>query len=138
MSSSAANPYINFQGHAREAMEFYQKALGGKLQLFTATKQGPPKEAGPGDSIMHSALQSDGLLIMGTDGMPEYPITVGDNIAVALTGDDSDYLTKAFKLLSKGGNVKQALKIESWGDGFGYFTDKFGINWMVNISTPKN
>ncbi len=138
MTSSAASPYINFQGHAREAMEFYQKALGGKLELFTATEQGPPKEAGPDDNIMHSMLQVEGLIIMGSDGIPEYPPTVGDNMAIALSGDDSDYLTNAFGLLSKGGNVKQALKIESWGDGFGYFTDKFGINWMVNISAAKS
>ncbi len=71
MSSSAASPYINFQGHAREAMEFYQKALGGKLELFTENEQGPPKEAGPDDHIMHSMLQNDGLIIMGSDGMPE-------------------------------------------------------------------
>lgn len=138
MSSVAASPYINFQGHARAAMEFYQKALGGKLELFTAAEQGPPKEAGPDDNIMHSMLKVESLTIMGSDGMPEYPPTVGDNMAIALSGDDNDYLTKAFELLSEGGDVKQALKIESWGDGFGYFTDKFGINWMVNISPPKS
>lgn len=137
MSSSAASPYINFQGHAHEAMEFYQKALGGELELFTETEQGPPKEAGPEDHIMHAMLQADGLIIMGSDGMADYPPTVGDNMAIALSGDDSEHLTKAFELLSAGGNVKQALKIESWGDGFGYFTDKFGINWMVNISPAK-
>lgn len=138
MSSSAASPYINFQGHAREAMEFYQKALGGKLELFTENEQGPPKEADPGDHIMHAMLQNNGLIVMGSDGMPEYPPTVGDNVAIALSGDDNEHLTKAFDLLSEGGNIKQALKIESWGDGFGYFTDKFGINWMVNISSAKS
>lgn len=137
MSSSTAIPYINFQGRAREAMEFYQKALGGKLELLTENEQGPPKDAGPDDHIMHSMLQNDSLIIMGSDGMP-FPPTVGDNIAIALTGDDNENLSKAFELLSEGGSVKQALKIESWGDGFGYFTDKFGINWMVNISPAKS
>jgi PhnB protein len=75
---------------------------------------------------------------MGSDGSPEYPATAGDTIAIALSGDDNEHLTQAFELLSAGGDVKQALKIESWGDGFGYFTDKFGINWMVNISTAKS
>lgn len=134
MSKLAANPYINFQGHAREAMEFYQKALGGKLELSTFTEQGAPKEAGPGDHIMHSVLELDNLRIMGSDGMPEYPPTVGDNVAIALSGDDHEHLSNAFKKLSEGGTVKQALKTESWGDSFGYFVDKFGINWMVNIS----
>lgn len=137
MSTIAACPYINFQGRAREAMEFYQKALGGKLELFTANEQGPPKVAGPNDSIMHSMLQVEGLIIMGSDGMPDYPPSVGDNVAIALSGNDRDRLTKAFELLAEGGNVKQPLREESWGDAFGYFADKFGINWMVNIS-PNN
>jgi PhnB protein len=138
MSTASANPYINFNGHAREAMEFYHKALGGTLDLLTENEQGPPKAAGPDDHIMHSALEADGILIMGTDGHPDYPTTAGDNVAVAVMGDDEERLTSVFELLSNGGTIKQALKIESWGDGFGYFTDKFGINWMFNISAEKN
>jgi PhnB protein len=138
MSNLAANPYINFRGHAREAMEFYQKALGGTLELSTFTEQGAPKEAGPDDAIMHAVLTVDSLRIMGSDGMPAYPPTVGDNIAVALSGSDHELLSKAFDLLSEGGIVKQALKTESWGDSFGYFVDKFDINWMVNISKSEN
>ena len=33
MSKQYLSPYINFQGRAREAMEFYHKVLGGKLDL---------------------------------------------------------------------------------------------------------
>lgn len=127
-------PYINFQGHAREAMEFYQKALGGKLELMTFNPDGTPKPAGPGDNIMHAKLESDAAVIMGTDGMPEYPATVGDNLAVTLSGSDREALTKAFESLSEGGNVKQGLKEESWGDTFGWLEDKFQVNWMVNIA----
>ncbi len=135
MSQLAANPYINFQGQTRQALEFYQQALGGELMLLKADPQGPPQEAGPDDPIIHGALTSDGLLIMGSDGHPDYPATVGDNVAIALSGDDQQKLSLAFDKLASGGTVKQALKIESWGDSFGYFVDKFGINWMVNISS---
>lgn len=138
MSNLAANPYINFQGRTREAMEFYQKALGGKLELTTFTEQGTPKPAGPDDRIMHSMLEIDSLRIMGSDGHPDYPPTVGDNVAIALSGTDQDLLSRAFDMLAEGGTVKQALKTESWGDSFGYFVDKFGINWMVNISGNSN
>ncbi len=134
MSQLDASPYINFQGRAHEAMEFYHKALGGDLELFTFNPEGPPKPAGPNDPIMHSALQADGATIMGSDGHPDYPATVGDNLAIALSGTDRERLTKSFEALSEGGNVKQPLKEESWGDSFGYFVDKFGINWMVNIN----
>ena len=138
MSDLAANPYINFQGHAREALEFYHEAVGGELSLMAADPAGPPKEAGPNDSIMHGALASDGLLIMGSDGHPDYPPTVGDNVAIALSGSDHDRLSAVFEKLSAGGQVKQPLKTESWGDSFGYFVDKFGINWMVNINVSGN
>ena len=138
MGQLRADPYINFQGKAREAMEFYQKALGGELNLMTFNPGDTPKPAGAGDTIMHATLKVDDLVIMGTDGMPEYPPTVGDNFAVALSGDDEARLTKAFETLSEGGMVKQALKKESWGDTFGWLADKFGVNWMVNINHKKD
>jgi PhnB protein len=137
MSQLAASPYINFQGHAHEAFELYQRALGGELQLTTENPDGPPLQAGPDDHIMHGILQTEGLMIMGSDGLPEYPPTVGDNMAIALSGSDHEQLSQAFSILSEGGVMKQELKQESWGDTFGYFTDKFGINWMVNINSAE-
>jgi PhnB protein len=134
MNDLIASPYINFQGRAREAFEFYQNALGGELTLTTEDPQGPPKVAGPNDHIMHGMLTAGNVIIMGADGLPEYPPTVGDNIAIVLSGTDREYISKVFDMLSEGGMVKQALKEESWGDLFGYFKDKFGINWMVNIN----
>jgi PhnB protein len=138
MSELAANPYINFQGRAQEALKFYHEALSGELTLMTEDPQGPPKPAGPHDHIMHGSLASDGLLIMGSDGHPDYPPTVGNNLAIALSGSDRDRLSNAFEKLSAGGQVKQPLKTESWGDSFGYFVDKFGVNWMVNINVSSN
>lgn len=100
------NPYINFQGRAQEAMKFYQQVFGGELDLLTFNEQGPPKPAGPGDSIMHARLESDSAIIMGSDGSPEWPTTVGDNIGIALGGSDSERLTKVFNELAEGGAVK--------------------------------
>lgn len=137
MSQLFINPYINFGGRAREAFEFYQKALGGKLDLLAAGPAGPPKPAGPDDQIMHGRLESDGAIIMGTDGMKEYPAKVGENFAIALGGSDHERLANIFDQLSEGGKVKMPLKEESWGDTFGWLEDKFGINWMVNISKAE-
>lgn len=134
MGKITANTYINFHGRAREAMEFYHKIFGGKLDLLAFNESGAPKPAGPNDTIMHSYLEANGMVLMGTDGMPEYPPTVGDNMSVSLMGKDKEQLTKIFDQLSAGGQVKQPLKKESWGDTFGYFVDKFGINWMVDIA----
>lgn len=138
MSQLSASPYINFQGRAREAMEFYQQALGGELTLLAGNMTEAPHPAGPDDSIMHARLAIGNVSIMGGDGLPAYPPTVGDNMAITLMGDDRAYLTQAFEKLSAGGTVKQTLKEESWGDTFGFLVDRFGINWMVDITKAQD
>lgn len=45
MNHRYLSPCINFQGKAREAMEFYHKVFGGKLDLQTVSRQGVPKAA---------------------------------------------------------------------------------------------
>src|SRR6267378_2480354 len=106
MTKVNLSPYINFQGHAREAMEFYQKALGGELDLQTSNEQGVPKPAGAGDRITHARLEADGALIVGTDGHPNYPAKVGENLAIAVSGSDAGRLIKIFNHLAEGGQIK--------------------------------
>lgn len=127
------SPYVNFQGRAREAMEFYRKMLGGKLDLQTVTELGVSKPAGPGDRVFYSRLEADGAVIIGTDGHPTYPPKVGGHMAIALAGPDKDRLTKVFNALAEGGRVKGRLSSQPWGAEVGWLTDKFGIDWMINI-----
>ncbi len=134
MNKIQLSPYINFQGQAREAMKFYHKVLGGSLDLYTFDEQGASKPAAPGDSIMYSRLEADGVLIIGVDGNPDYPATVGDNIAIALGGTDKVRLTKTFSDLAEGGKIKMPLTEQPWGGNVGYLVDRFGINWVVNIA----
>ena len=133
MSQLSLSPFINFQGRAREAMEFYHKALGGELDLQTMNEQGASKPAGPGDRITQARLEADGARIIGSDGHPTYPPTVGDNMAVALGGMDKDRLTKLFNELAVGGKIKGPLTKQPSGAEVGYLVDQFGINWIVSI-----
>jgi PhnB protein len=133
MSKLQLSPYVNFQGQAREAMEFYHQVLGGHLVLQTVNEQGVSKPAGPGDRIMYARLEADGALIIGSDGHPDYPATVGENIAIGLVGTDKDRLTIIFNSLAEGGKIKMPLTEQPWGNHVGWFADKFGINWMVTI-----
>jgi PhnB protein len=133
MSQQYLGPYINFQGRAREAMEFYHKMLGGKLDLQTVSAQGAAKPAGAGDRIAHARLEADGVLIIGSDGHPDYPAKVGENMAIALSGRDKDRVTKIFNDLTAGGQLKGPLAKQPWGAEVGWLMDKFGINWMVSI-----
>jgi PhnB protein len=131
MSQQILSPYINFQGRAREGMEFYQKAFGGTLDLQAMDAKGVAKPAGPGDRIVSARLEADGARIVGTDGHPDFPAKVGENVALAVAGTDKDRLTRIFNALGEGGNVKMPPTDQS--GGVGWLTDKFGVNWMVTI-----
>src|SRR5437867_2496313 len=123
MSTIQLSPFINFQGRAREAMEFYQKVLGGKLDL----------QAGPGDRIGQARLQAEGVVIIASDGHPDYPAKVGENVALSLGGTDKARLTRIFTALAESGRLNMPLAKQTWGGEVGWLVDKFGISWTVNI-----
>ena len=133
MSEIHVGPYVNFQGRAREAMEFYHQVLGGTLDLRTIGEQGVARPAGPEDRIAQARLEANGVLILGSDGHPSYPPTVGDNLAIALAGTDNDRLTTIFNALAEGGRIKGPLTEQPGGDRVGYLMDRFGINWIVTV-----
>ena len=130
-------PYLSFTGNAREAMEFYQTVFGGTLRMNTFGEYG---NAGTdfADQIMHAQLEVDaGLTLMGSDtpaGMKT--VTVGNNITVALSGDDGDTLHGYWERLAAPGTVSVPLEKQIWGDEYGALVDQFGIEWMVNIEQP--
>ena len=135
--TSRLNPYISFDGNARQAMEFYKEVFGGTLALNTFGEYGAPEGEGA-DKIMHAMLESDnGYTLMGADTPPGMEHNPGTNIAVSLSGDDGDELRGYWAILADGGSVSVPLEKQMWGDEFGACTDKFGISWMVNIAgTP--
>jgi PhnB protein len=113
-------------------MELYQRVLGGSLELYTVDEQGTPRPAGPEDRIQHSRLVVDGAVIVGSDGHPDYPPTVGDNIALSLSGSDRARIGAAFEGLAEGGVVKMPLTDAAWGTA-GWISDRFGITWSINV-----
>ncbi len=135
--ASRLNPYISFDGNAREAMEFYAGALGGTLRISTFGEFGADDQAIAG-KVMHGMLETDsGFTLMGADTPPGMPYNPGDNIAISLSGDDEAELRGYWDKLSEGGTVTVPLEKQMWGDVFGMLTDQFGIGWMVNIGPPR-
>jgi PhnB protein len=135
MSNIRLSPYVNFQGRAAEAMEFYRQVLGGHVVLQTINEKGEAKAAGPGDHVAYARLEADGVLITGSDGHPKFPAKVGENVALALSGKDRERITQIYKALSEGGQAKGQLNRQPWGGETGYLLDRFGINWVVTVET---
>lgn len=132
------NPYISFQGNAREAMEFYKSIFGGKLELTTFKDGGMAERQANPEQIMHGMLVADnGITLMGADLGDGMEYNKGTNISISLSGDNEAELTDYYKKLVDGGTESQPLVKAPWGDTFGMCTDKFGIFWMVNITGAK-
>ena len=131
--STRLNPYIAFDGNAKEAMEFYRAVFGGSLTISTFGEFGNDDPA-VADKTMHATLETDnGLTLMASDGPPGARLTRGDNITISLSGQDAEDLRSYWNKLSDGGSVTMPLEKQMWGDEFGMCVDRFGIPWMVDI-----
>ncbi|WP_324800875.1 VOC family protein [Streptomyces cyaneofuscatus] len=139
---SRLNPYITFDGNARQAMEFYREVFGGELELATAAGFGSansgsadsgPADASDADKVLHARLDTpDGYTVMAWDVPEGVPYRPGNDVAVYLGGDDNE-LRVRFERLSEGGTVTMPLEKQPWGDEAGALVDRFGITWMVNV-----
>jgi PhnB protein len=131
--ASRLNPYLNFPGNARQAMEFYESVFGGQLQIATFGEYGAAD--GSADGVMHAMLETDnGFTLMASDLPPGNEHRPGQNIAISLSGDDADELRGYWQQLSSSGTVTMPLEKQMWGDEFGMCMDQFGVPWMVNIA----
>ena len=133
--SSQLNPYLSFNGTARQALEFYKSVFGGSLTVNTFAdfgNQGPD-----GDRIMHGQLVTDaGYTIMGADVTSDMTYEPMAGFSVSLSGDDGDALRGYFEQLAAKGTTTMPLQKQVWGDEFGMCVDEFGTSWLVNISQP--
>jgi PhnB protein len=133
--STVLNPYINFADQAREAITVYHSVFGGELTLNTFGENGMAEDPADADKIMHAQLSApNGLTLMASDAPSHIDHTVGSNITISLSGDDEAELRGYWDGLAVGGTVAVPLEKAPWGDTFGMFTDKFGVDWMVNIA----
>ena len=130
------NPYLNFRGTARAAMEFYEAVLGGELKISTFKELGGSSGPDDEDLIMHAQLETPtGLMLMGSDVPPHMEYSAGVNtFSVSLSGDDEAELTGYWQKLLDGADVGMPLSKAPWGDSFGMLHDKFGVSWLVNIT----
>ncbi len=133
------NPYMHFKDNAREAMEFYKSVFGGELTISTF-KEGMGQDGPEADNIMHSMLIiGPEMTLMASDTPSHMEYKPGASVEMSLSGESSDEekLTEYWNKLSVGGTHSVPLDKAPWGDTFGMLTDKFGIEWMVNIAGKK-
>jgi PhnB protein len=133
------NPYINFNGNAEEAFNFYKSVFGGEFAKITRFKDlsipgfvVPEHEA---NKVMYIALPIGKNVLMAND-VPESMGRVNENenrSKISITADSKEEADRLFQGLSAGGAVEMPIGESPWGSYFGMFRDKFGIEWTVEF-----
>lgn len=116
-------------------MRFYQSVLGGELTVQTFGEAGVAQSDQDKERTLHAYLSAEGIVLYASDGRPDLGVNFGDNVHLSLQGSDANALTTYFNGLSAGGKVDMPLQKQFWGDTFGMLTDRYGVHWMVNITT---
>ncbi|MFL6157701.1 MAG: VOC family protein [Marmoricola sp.] len=133
--ASRLNPYIQFEDTALAALTFYQGVLGGELTNVTTFGDMGTTDELLAPKVMHGQLETPaGFTLMAADTPPGMDLKGAGNITISLSGDDVDDLRGWFAGLAEGGAVNMPLEKQMWGDYYGHLTDKFGIDWLVNIA----
>ncbi len=128
-------PYLSFEGRCDEAIEFYKKAIGAKVDMLMRFKEAPDQSMmspGSGDKVMHAALRAGDTQLLMSDGRCTGSPNFG-GIALALsTATDAD-AERIFKALADGGKVNMPMAETFFSSRFGMVADKFGVGWMVLV-----
>ena len=131
------NPYLTFDGNAREAIEFYKDVFGGELNVMTFGDMGATEHEGAAldaNGVMHAQLTTDqGFTLMASDNPPGVT-GVTPNGHISLSGDEGDLLRGYFDKLVRRRHRRRPAREALWGDEFGQVKDRFGVNWLVNIA----
>ena len=129
-------PYLSFEGRCDEAIEFYKKAIGAKVDMLMRFKEAPDQSmVSPQnkDKVMHAALHAGDTQLLMSDGR----CTGGPNfngIALALSANTEADAERIFNALAEGGKVNMPLAKTFFSPKFGMVADKFGVGWMVLVA----
>lgn len=131
------NAYIAYPGTCEEAMNFYAGILGGTIGEINYYDDSPMASQETKGRILHTDFSfGDGNMFMACDAMGQEYSTKG-NVTLSIGLTDVGETERIFREMSAGGIVNMPLEDAFWGAKFGMFTDKFGINWMVNCELPE-
>lgn len=130
-------PYLFFTGNCEEALNFYKGVFGGDIAEIMRWKDMPKDAGGPEvtaeneNKVMHARFNSSAVQLMAADASPGKTYGEGP-VSLSIGLSDPSEAQRVFDALSAGGKVEMPLADMFWGAKFGMFTDKFGIDWMMN------
>jgi PhnB protein len=131
-------PYLFFNGRCEEAIEFYRRALGAKVDMLMRYKESPdpppPDMVAPGseNKVMHASLRIGDATVMASDGCCSGELGF-QGFSLSISAAAPAEADRLFAALADGGQVQMPLTKTFWSPYFGMLTDRFGVGWMINV-----
>ena len=136
--------YLNFAGNAQEAFDFYKSVFGGEFSSLVRFKDFPMEGVAISeddeDKLMHIALPiGDDNVLMASDVLESLgrKFLQGNNVYISLHPTSRVEADRIFAALSDGADIEMPIADQMWGDYYGSLKDRFGVQWMVNHSPPR-
>jgi PhnB protein len=133
------NTYVNFPGNCKQALEFYERHLGGKIVTISTYDRMPePRTIPPGleiGSVLHARIQIGDTVLLASDGPPDR-VQPMRSAYLSLTVESSEEAERIYAALTDGGEVFMKLAETFFAHRFAMFRDKFGANWMLIHEKP--
>lgn len=127
--------YLYFDGNCEEAFKFYEKHLGGKIEVMMPHEGTPAAEQTPANwlkKILHARMSlGDGQLLMASDAPPGH-FSPQQGFSINIQVNDTAEAERVFAALSENGKILMPIAETFWATRFGMLVDRFGIPWMVN------
>jgi PhnB protein len=134
------NAYVFFDGDCADAVRFYEKTLGAKVQMMLKAKDSPdpPKDPAAGERILHAHLDIGGQSLLASDWMAPHAYEGMKGFSLSLQYDGVDEAKRVFDALSDGGRVNMPMQKTFWSEAFGMLVDRHGLLWMIGgPNAPK-
>ena len=130
--------YLSFDGNCADAMHFYQRVLGGRIEALIRYADAPPDAAMPALSpedmqrVMYARLALDEQTLLGSDATSGHPYPGKNGMALALVYPTVSDAQRVFDQLTEGGSITMPLQKTFWAEAYGALLDRFGTRWMVS------
>ena len=134
------SPWINFNGNAEEAFNFYKPVFGGEFTKVIrfkdiASDEFPVSEE-DAEKIMNITLTMGSTHSLIGNDVPAFMGKVNENenrSKIHIDTESKEEAKKIFAGLSGGGQVEVPVD-DSAEEIFAMFRDKYGIEWIVEFS----
>ena len=130
--------YLFFDGRTEEAIEFYKRTLGAKVDMLMRFSESPdpppPGMVPPGseNKVMHSSFHIGDTEVMASDGNCSGK-TSFQGFSLSVSAADEAEANRTFNALADGGQVQMPLGKTFFSPCFGMVADRFGVGWMVIV-----